>query len=195
LYWLSFLLTGFICINFPVLMDSLERNRRTSLLLAFLSIIAIYYIRWNNLEPDHFFHNWRDLYIYTYRALYPFTAWAWIFTAIGYGKRYLNKKHRIQDYINQAVYPFYILHQTVIVIVVFYVMKSPDSVLSKFLFSFIISFALVTCIYHLFIKPYAVTRFLFGMKPKKKEPKPAAATNEAPLEKSAEILQPAVQIA
>jgi peptidoglycan/LPS O-acetylase OafA/YrhL len=176
-------------------MDSLERNRRTSLLLAFLSIIIINYIRWNNLEPDQIIPNWRhDWHMYAYMALYPFTAWAWIFTAIGYGKRYLNKKHRIQDYINQAVYPFYILHQTVIVIVVFYVMKSSDTVLSKFLFTFTISFALVTCIYHLFIKPYAVTRFLFGMKPKKKEPKPAAATSKASLEKSAEILQPAVQI-
>lgn len=194
LYWISFLLTGFICINFPVLMDSLERNRRTSLLLAFLSIIVINYIRWNNLEPDHFFYNWHDWYIYAYRALYPFTAWAWIFTAIGYGKRYLNKKHRIQDYINQAVYPFYILHQTVIVIVVFYVMRSGDTVTSKFLFTFIISFALVICLYHLFIRPYALTRFLFGMKPKKKAPKPVVATSEAAPEKTPEILQPAVQM-
>jgi hypothetical protein len=194
LYWLSFLLSGFICINFPVLMDSLERNRCTSLLLAFLSIIAIYYIRWNNLEPDHFSYNWHDWYIYTYRALYPFTAWAWIFTAIGYGKRYLNKKHRIQDYINQAVYPFYILHQTVIVIVVYYVTRSSDPVGSKFLFTFIISFMLVTCIYHLFIRPYAITRFLFGMKPKKKDTKHPKVITEPSLEKPAEILQPAVQI-
>jgi glucan biosynthesis protein C len=157
-------------------------------LLAFLSIIVINYIRWNNLEPDQIIPNWRhDWHMYAYMALYPFTAWAWIFTAIGYGKRYLNKKHRIQDYINQAVYPFYILHQSVIVIVVFYVMRSGDSVLSKFLFTFIISFALVTCIYHLFIKPYAVTRFLFGMKPKKKEPKPI-------VDKSIEKIQPAIQL-
>jgi hypothetical protein len=54
---------------------------------------------------------------------------------------------------------------------------------------------LVTCIYHLFVRPYAVTRFLFGMKPKKKAAKLPAATSEASLEKSAEMLQPTVQIA
>jgi glucan biosynthesis protein C len=188
LYWLSFLLTGFICINFPALMDSLERNRRTSLLLAFLSFVIINYIRWNNLEPDQIIPDWRhDWHMYAYMALYPLTAWSWIFTAIGYGKRYLNKKHRIQDYINQAVYPFYILHQTVIVIVVFYVMRSGDTVLSKFLFTFIVSFALVMCIYHLLIKPYAVTRFLFGMKPKKKEAAPK-------VDKSIKKTQPAIQL-
>jgi hypothetical protein len=185
-YWLFFLLTGFTCINFPALMDSLERNRRISLLLAFLSIFLINYLRWNNLEPEHL--DWRA---YLYISLYPLTAWSWIFTAIGYGKRYLNKKHRIQNYINEAVYPFYILHQTIIVIVVFYVIRTNEPVLNKLLFTFITSFALIMCIYHLFIRPYAITRFLFGMKPKKKELKPVI---EAAAEKSAEIIQPAVQI-
>ncbi len=33
-------------------MDSLERNRRTLVRLAFVSIVLINYMRWNNLEPD-----------------------------------------------------------------------------------------------------------------------------------------------
>jgi hypothetical protein len=192
-YWIFFLLTGFTCINFPALMDSLERNRRTSFLLAFASILVINYFRWNNAETEiPHTGNWR---MYAHMSLFPLTAWCWIFTAIGYGKRYLNKKHRIQNYINEAVYPFYILHQTIIVIVVYYVVQSPDSVYGKFIFTFITSFILVTCIYHLLIRPYAVTRFLFGMKPKKKEAKPAVkAADGAPLEKSVEIIQPAIQI-
>ena len=177
-------------------MDSLERNRRTSLLLAFASIIIINYLRWNDLEPKEVIINWRsDWRTYAYMSLFPITAWSWIFTAIGYGKRYLNKKHRIQNYINEAVYPFYILHQTVIVIVVFYVVQSPDSVYSKFIFTFITSFALIMGIYHLLIRPYAITRFLFGMKPKKKEAKPVVETGgNAVQEKSVEIIQPAIQI-
>ena len=127
-------------------------------------------------------------------ALFPITAWSWIFTAIGYAKRYLNRKHRIQDYINEAVYPFYILHQTIIVIVVFYVIRPNEPVLSKFLFTFFTSFILVMFIYHLLIRPYGVTRFLFGMKPKKKETDKAVETTGAAPEKPTEIIQPAVQI-
>lgn len=177
-YWIFFLLTGFTCVNFPALMNSLERNRRTSFLLAFLSILLINYFRWNDQEPN----------TYSYGALFPINAWAWIFTFIGYGKRYLNKKHPIQNYINEAIYPFYILHQTIIVIVVFYVIRTGEPVLNKFMFTFITSFALVMCIYHLFIRPYAVMRFLFGMKPKKKK------TKEVAPEKLNETVQATVQI-
>jgi hypothetical protein len=194
-YWLFFLLTGFTCINFPKLMDSLERNRRTSFMLAFLSIMLINYLRWNNLEPSDATINWQyDWRTYAYIALYPITAWSWIFTLIGYGKRYLNKKHRVLNYINEAVYPFYILHQTIIVIVVFYVVSTEDTVLSKFLFTFMISFALAISIYHLLIRPFAVTRFLFGMKPKEKATKQEVDTTGAPVGKSTEIIQPAIQI-
>jgi glucan biosynthesis protein C len=190
IYWILFLLTGFTCINFPVLTDSLERNRRTSFLLAFLSLILINYIRWNDLEPSDTIANWKnDWRTYGYMALFPITAWCWIFTAIGYAKRYLNKKHSIQQYMNEAVYPFYILHQTIIVIVVFYVIRTNEPVLNKFLFTFITSFALVMCIYHLLIRPYAIMRFLFGMKPKKKE-----LPEKTAVQKPAETIQPAIQI-
>ena len=194
-YWIFFLITGFTCINFPALMDSLERNRRTSFLLAFISLFIINYMRWNHPESEdalpHYQNFWR---MYSYMSLFPLTAWCWIFTAIGYAKRYLNKKHTIQNYINEAVYPFYILHQTIIVIVVFYVIRTSEPVLNKFLFTFITSFALIICIYHLLIRPYAVTRFLFGMKPKKKVAKPTMEIKEATPEKSVEMIQPAIQI-
>jgi glucans biosynthesis protein C len=195
IYWLFFLMSGFICINFPKLMDSLERNRRSSFLLAFLSLILINYIRWNDVEPSNTIANWKhDWRTYAYMALFPLTAWSWIFTGIGYAKRYLNKKHSVLNYINEAVYPFYILHQTIIVIVVFYVVRTSEPVFSKFLFTFITSFGLVMCIYHLLIRPYSVMRFLFGMKPKKKEIDQSEKTKEVVQEKSTEIMQPAVQI-
>ena len=164
-YWLLFLLVGFLCIANPVLMDSLERNRRTSFALAFITIVFINYLRWNNLEPEDR-HHWP---LYAYLSLYAFTAWFWVMTAVGYGKRYLNKTHKSLAYINQAVYPFYILHQTVIVMLVYYVVQTTDTILMKYFFTVILSFLLSMSIYHLFIRPYAITRFLFGMKPKKKK--------------------------
>jgi peptidoglycan/LPS O-acetylase OafA/YrhL len=164
-YWLLFVLVGFVCMANTVLMDSLEKNRRTSFTLAFITIVIINYLRWNKQEPEDI-HQWP---LYAYLSLYAFTAWFWVMTAIGYGKRYLNKNFKGMDYINQAVYPFYILHQTVIVLVVYYVAQTTDTIFMKFLFTVLLSFLLSMSIYHLFIRPYAVTRFLFGMKPKKKK--------------------------
>lgn len=164
-YWLLFLLAGFVCIANPLLPESLQRNRRFSLAIALLSYIIITCIRWNDTEPWNFIENWKtDFRTYLYIGLWGITAWAWMFAAVGYGKQYLNRRAKILDYINPAVYPFYILHQTVIVLLAYFVVKTSDSVLMKYLFTSVLSFFLTIIIFHLFIRPFAITRFLFGMK-------------------------------
>jgi glucan biosynthesis protein C len=180
LYWLLFLLTGFLCIANATLMDSLERNRRLSLALAFLSILTINYFRWNNKEPWDLFTDWRhDPRTYLFLAGSALNAWAWVFTAVGYGKRYLDRPHRVLGYLNQAVYPFYILHQTVIVILVFYVVQTTDSIGMKYIFVVLVTFLITMGIFHLFIRPFAPMRFLFGMKPRSSPPKINRSNNDS----------------
>jgi glucans biosynthesis protein C len=160
-------------------MDSLERNRRLSLALAFISILTINYFRWNNKEPWDLFTDWRhDPRTYLFLAIGALNAWAWVFTAIGYGKKYLNRRHRVLDYLNQAVYPFYILHQTVIVVLVFYVVQTTDTIGMKYIFVVLVTFLITMAIYHLFIRPFAPMRFLFGMKPRSRPPKNKEASRE-----------------
>jgi hypothetical protein len=164
-YWLLFLLVGFVCISHAPFMGSLEKNRRLSLGLAFATFLGMNYVRWNELAPwdviANFKQDWRT---YLYMALYPLAAWFAVFALIGYGKRYLNKRHPVLDYVNQAVYPFYIIHQTVIVIVAFYVVRVTDTILTKYLFTVTLSFICTVLVYHVFVRPFRVTRFLFGMK-------------------------------
>ncbi|HEY0680066.1 MAG TPA: acyltransferase family protein [Chitinophagaceae bacterium] len=170
-YWFLFLFIGFICILRPALMDSLERNRRFSLLTGMVLFITMNYFRWNDLEPWSGSNaNWRlEPFTYAYLALYPAVAWFWVMALTGYGKKYLNRKTKFSGYATEAVYPFYILHQTVIVILAYYVVQANDDVFSKYLFLSIVSFVLSVAIYHLLIKPYAVMRFLFGLKGKTKK--------------------------
>ncbi|HTK22151.1 MAG TPA: hypothetical protein VL442_21680, partial [Mucilaginibacter sp.] len=178
-YWLLFLLAGFICILQPKLMDSLERNRRFALSIGFVSLMIWECMRWNKIEPGY--SNWpfhSVIFDYLFAALRPAIAWGWVLALVGYGKHYLNKKHVILNYLNQAVYPFYILHQTVMVLVVYYIVQTQnESILSKYIYTVGITFFVSVLIYHLFIRPYALTRFLFGMKPKDK-PKPVIELEE-----------------
>jgi peptidoglycan/LPS O-acetylase OafA/YrhL len=104
-------------------------------------------------------------------------GWGWVLALIGYGKHYLNYKHKSLSYLNQAVYPFYILHQTVIVILTYYLVQVQETILMKYIFTVIVTFFITVLIYHLFIQPYALARFLFGMKPKVKV-KPVAETKQ-----------------
>ncbi len=175
-YWLFFLLVGFICILQPALMDSLERNRRFALTIGFLTFMLMDYLRWNKIEPGH--EHWpfqQEVFSYAFTALRPVIAWGWVLALVGYGKHYLNRTHKVLNYLNQAVYPFYILHQTVIVVVVYYIVQTQnESILSKYIYTVGITFFVTVLTYHLLIRPYAFTRFLFGMKPKS-EVKPVKA--------------------
>jgi glucan biosynthesis protein C len=168
-YWLLFVLVGFICILQPKLMNSLERNRRFALAVGFTSLILMNYMRWNQMEPGH--ANWHfqgEFYRIVFRGMFPLIGWAWVLALIGYGKHYLNYKHKALNYLNQAVYPFYILHQTVIVILTYYLVQVQESILMKYIFTVVATFFISVLIYHLFIQPYGAMRFLFGMKPKSK---------------------------
>jgi glucan biosynthesis protein C len=81
-------------------------------------------------------------------------------------KKYLNRKSPALPYLNEAVYPFYILHQTVIVILSYYIVQTGDEVGLKYAFTVVVTFVLSMGIFHLFIRPFGVMRYLFGMKPR-----------------------------
>jgi peptidoglycan/LPS O-acetylase OafA/YrhL len=169
LYWLFYVLAGFICIANPAFMDSLERNRRTSLTIAFIGTLLINYLRWNKLEPWHVYTDFKlAVGTYVFLAVSAVVAWMWVFAIVGYGKKYLNRKSPVLPYLNEAVYPFYILHQTVIVILTYYLMQTPDGVGLKYFFTVIVTFVISMGIFHLFIRPFGVMRFLFGMKPRQR---------------------------
>jgi glucan biosynthesis protein C len=184
-YWLSFVLVGFICILQPKLMDSLERNRRFALAIGFVSLMVMNYMRWNKIEPDNV--NWPfhgEFFYAAFRGLRATIGWGWVLAFIGYGKHYLNYRHKSLGYLNQAVYPFYILHQTVIVILTYYLVQTQETILMKYIFTVAVTFFISVLIYHLFIQPYGVMRFLFGMKPKSQVKKIAIE----PVEEKAEMV-------
>jgi glucans biosynthesis protein C len=142
--------------------DLLEVRRQTTLRLGTLAYLTICYVRWNDREPA-WGYNLPNLLFLT---LVSFNAWFWVLTLLGYGKRYLNRNSPLLSYANEAVYPFYIIHQTIIVIIVFYVVKTKDTILLKFLFTVAASFLLTMAIYHFVVRPVPILRLCFGLKPK-----------------------------
>lgn len=169
-YWLLFVLVGFVCAAQPRLLDRLEELRRPSLTIGFVAFLVFSYLRWNDVElPDGFPP------VFT-----PSIAWSLVLAFIGYGKHYLRRPHRTLGYLNQAAYPFYILHQTVIVVLAYYVVQTPDSVPGKYLFLVGATLLVSMGLFHLLIRPVPVLRYLFGMKPKEQQPVAAASVMEAP---------------
>lgn len=97
-----------------------------------------------------------------------FNLWSWILTIFGYGATYLNKPSRILTYTNEAVYPLYILHQTVIIILGYYLKYIDMGFFLKFSLMVIGTFGFSWLIYEYGIRRYSWIRPLFGLKNKKR---------------------------
>lgn len=160
-FYFIFFLYGYLLGNDDALWRTIELRRRTSLGLAILAIITMSVIRWNGNHPGLGYTAPSALY----QGLVAFDSWCWTLAILGYGKRYLSFRNRFLDYANEGIYPFYILHQTVIVIVGFYVVQVEEGILAKFLFTSTISLLGTVALYEFCVRPFRLTRFLFGMKP------------------------------
>ena len=79
---------------------------------------------------------------------------------------------RVGVYTAEAVLPFYVLHQTVIVMLGFYVVGWPINAALKYLIICALSLAVIFAIYDLGVRRTRATRFLFGMKPRTDDPAP-----------------------
>jgi len=93
-------------------------------------------------------------------------SWAWILALIGYAATYLNKPNSKLSYANEAVYPFYILHQTVIIVLGYYLKNVDMCLFAKFSIMVIGTFGITWLIYEFGIRRFAWIRPLFGMKRK-----------------------------
>jgi peptidoglycan/LPS O-acetylase OafA/YrhL len=88
----------------------------------------------------------------------------WIIAIIGFGEKYLNFNNRFLGYANEAVLPFYILHQFVLLLIGYWVVQWQINALVKYIVIASLSFIAIMGLYDIIIKRFQVTRFLFGMK-------------------------------
>ncbi|UCH06615.1 MAG: hypothetical protein JSV55_10955 [Deltaproteobacteria bacterium] len=95
-------------------------------------------------------------------------VWCWILAIMGLGSRFLNSNTRFLKYANEAVLPFYVLHQTVILIIGFYVVQWSLTIGAKYSIITGASFVAILVIYEVLVRRFNVLRFLFGMRLKKR---------------------------
>ncbi len=163
---ITFYLFGFLFSGIQAFWDTCKYYRRWFLLIA-LTLAAILFIKyyWNfeELRPTS-----QNSSLYLYGALNGMHIWTIILAAIGYAMRYLNFKSERLLYLNTAVYPFYILHQAVIVASGYYVLQLKVPIILKLLLLIIICVSTIWLLYHFIIRKTKLTRLLFGMKWKPK---------------------------
>lgn len=155
-----FLLYGFLIYASEETLAAILRQRWAALLLALgLSVVVVALAP---SLPGLAFGTAQYSGLMVLNALY---AWAWILTFLGFGARHLRRDHPLLPYANEAVLPFYVLHQPVLLGVGYFVVSWPLPILAKFLIIAPASFFLVLGLYEFGIRRLKLTRALMGLKP------------------------------
>lgn len=96
-----------------------------------------------------------------FNSVMSIASWSWVVFIFSLGAKYFNRPGRALPYANEAVLPFYILHQTVILCVGWFVIRWNIGMLPKYLIIAVCSFILIMALYELLVRRINVVRFLF----------------------------------
>ncbi len=89
--------------------------------------------------------------------------WFGILTLIALGQKFLDRKFCFTTYFSKAAFPFYIFHQSFIVIAGYFACQTISSPLLQYIVIMLSAFVLTFLTYEL-AKRIGITRFLFGIK-------------------------------
>ena len=95
-----------------------------------------------------------------------FGMWAWLLTLLGYAQHYLSFDHAILRRFTPISLPFYILHQTVLIAIGYYVLQAGFSLYPAFVTIVALTFVASWLLADFVIRPWGITRLCFGMKGK-----------------------------
>jgi surface polysaccharide O-acyltransferase-like enzyme len=91
------------------------------------------------------------------------TAWMIILALLGLADTYLDQPAPVLSYLNQASFPVYVLHQSVMMVIAYYVTASGLSPAMKFLAIMVGTLAASLALYE-GLRHTAPTRFILGIK-------------------------------
>ncbi len=160
-FYLFFFIAGIIFIKNESIWQSLGKHRFYSLVLLILSTIVFYSYYYAPSLSEYLSLDTRWILWWSVCCL---VAWSALLTILGYAQFYLTKTPRWLELSNQLIYPFYIFHQTVIVVIGYYIIDWQTPILMKIISLFVLSFTATSAVCWFIIKPYNTFRFLFGLK-------------------------------
>ena len=102
-----------------------------------------------------------------YEAILSIGIWGFVVFLMGIAGKRLNRPSKLLSYANEAVLPFYLFHQTVILGIAWFVIRWNLGILPKAMIVIVTSFAATLILYDAFVRNSNVLRFFFGMRPKR----------------------------
>ena len=175
------LLYGYLAAADPRIADAFQRQWRPAAavgLLLFLATGAAHGLADAGADP----FTAMDPHSLTFRLLKSVDGWLWVVAILGLARSHIQWRRRSEAplapgrpdrasllrrrgaYANQAVLPFYAVHETVIVVVAYFVLSWPVGGGVQYWLIALSSLAATLLLYDLGVRRNPVTRFLFGLK-------------------------------
>ena len=157
---ITYLILGYLLASSNQFWNNCERYRKISFSISVMTstILFINYYMPNALPKKE------GMDTQVYFLLDALQIWSIIMTIIGFAKKHLNNSASILQYLNQAVFPFFIIHQTIIVALGYWIVQLKVSILSKYMLLSVCASIIIYALYEYVIRRTKLTRFLYGMK-------------------------------
>ncbi|MBL4887721.1 MAG: acyltransferase family protein [Flavobacteriaceae bacterium] len=156
-YFILFI-SGFILVSLGkslwVALDKIKYHALFTGIIAFPLLLWMWYNLWRGYYIE-------SVFIPIVKVI---NVWSWILVLFAFSAKFLNNESRIIKYRNQAVYPFYVLHQTITIILGYWLMNHPMHYMWKFTIMVMGTFGITWFIYEFFIRRIIILRPLFGLK-------------------------------
>ncbi len=155
LSYAMFFILGYVLFASPGLQESIRKTGGWFLVAA-VAFSALHLILKFSIRPAFY----EDV---DFRLL---ATWGWIVGLLWLGGRLLNFTNRFLAHVNEMVLPFYVLHQTVIVIIAYFVVQTGLAIPLEYGITVVTSFVVIVILYEVLVSRIGVARFLFGMRGK-----------------------------
>jgi surface polysaccharide O-acyltransferase-like enzyme len=159
------MLAGAVLYRSPALLQSMQRQRFVALGVGVVAyaVLQLEYFS-GRIGLPYSETQWLAL-----RAVSAINLVAWLIAVAGFARRFARPTPFLR-YATQAVYPFYIVHQTITALAAYYLVPIDLPVQVKYLVVVIATFGGALLLYEFVIRRVAVLRLLFGMAPQRAEP-------------------------
>lgn len=163
IHYSLFYLSGFVLILLgDEIKEKISSTRKQSLLLGSITFISLLlFFQIPETVSSAPMNSLRSILIPVVTVL---NIWCWILVCLGYASACLNKNTGLTTYANESVYPLYILHQTVMLVIGFLIYDLSWNVYLKIGVMIAGTFGVSLFFYEFGIRRFGLLRPLFGLK-------------------------------
>lgn len=151
---------GFILVKEKAFERAIEETRLTSILIGTLTMTLVLFLEFLGYYPGIE----TPIAYVLFQALFAVNTFMWLTAIVGYAKRYVNFHNEKVQSLNRIVFTIYILHQTLIVAIGYYIQQIKLPIGLEYVLIMLLTFITMYLFIKWVIKPFKPFRTVFGSK-------------------------------